>query len=149
MNRPFMQLSAAEQKYHLGIWLALSELGEDPERARKADASMLDRHPPPAETLAMFVRESNIPPAMREHIERVLLGKVKRRRGRPAGVATELRFVHEFRALLYRIARYKRVYERRKQRTGATFKPYEMALWKVAEETGIPEATLDKWCYPR
>jgi hypothetical protein len=110
---------------------------------------VLRENPLRPEVLAAFLRKESIPAPIRDHIADTLLGRVQRRRGRPVGPSVPFSDSVEFEALLYRVARYKRVYERKKSRTRATFQPYEEALGKVSAETGIPEATLDKWCRPR
>jgi hypothetical protein len=129
--------------------LEIQDFASAPQASRDRIAQTLAQQPPSAEVLAMFVSRSDIPEPMREYIAAVLLGQAKRPRGRPAGSGAALKLPDELSALLYRIARYKRVYERRKRRSGGLFKPYEVAVEKVSEETGIPVGTLDKWCYPR
>lgn len=101
--------------------------------------------PPGPEVVANLVMLGPIPLDMRRFVADMLCGKVKQRRGRKKGQRA-----HEpSRAVAHRVFRWKRVFERTKQRTGRSCDPYREALAKVADETSIPEATLDKWCYPR
>lgn len=147
----------------LSLWLDLHLFGFDPVEDAELYRNALDaawwllrrrfelNDPPPPEAVALAVRHGGpIPDDMRGHIADMLEGKAKRRRGPkrfhsmydPAAGRDRL-------AWAYRVVRWKRVYEREKARTGKMMDAYRSALWKVSEESGIPESTLDRWLYPR
>ncbi len=102
--------------------------------------------PVPAEAVAELVRHWPIPDDLRALIAGMLTGDVKQKCGKkPAGREDRIRRA----VTVHRVMRWKRVFDRIRQRTGRSSDPYREALMKVSEETGTPEATLDKWCYPR
>ncbi|MDQ3606989.1 MAG: hypothetical protein M3418_12495 [Gemmatimonadota bacterium] len=102
--------------------------------------------PPTAGEVAALLRNASPPPDLMAFVADTLEGKVSQRTG-PKRPTMGDWFVRAVTA--HRVSRWRRVFERVKQRTGRSSDPYREALAKVAAETGRAEATLDKWCYPR
>jgi hypothetical protein len=71
--------------------------------------------------LAVFVRRSPIPDDLREHIADALAGIVVRRRGRRGPDVEEW---SRRAALVYRVVRWRRVFDRIRRRTGRSSDPY-------------------------
>lgn len=111
-----------------------------------ARACVVHGTPPEPSLIASLVRFGPIPDDMRMLVADMLEGRLKRRAGRRMTPLLE----RQWRALfVHRVFRWKRAIEWLRKRNGHSADPYREALLRVKAETGIPESTLDKWCYPR
>jgi hypothetical protein len=115
--------------------------------------------PPGPEVVANLVMLGPIPLDLRGFVAQMLRGEVKRRRGKKK----RQRDYEHTAAVVHRVFRWERVFEhpryareqqkKHRRKYGGRLvpprRPYQRALERVSAETGIPAATLDKWCKPR